>query len=223
MYEVLRRVKSRDAALLFGWMKRRSSGKTLRDVGFESIAKGMNRSGLKTSRESSFTARVVRERIAELEGAGLIERDVRGEEFDVYLRDATGSVSRKNAESRPDSDDENGNEHGNEHGNENRPYARTRSEEIIFKINKQINNHPGTRVLEEPEDAEIVAERVETFQPSSKDERGEEDARPTAESVLQRVNFQDPKIAAFRAKVVAKIWERSSTPSSSIGLSRRRS
>lgn len=155
MYEVLRRVKSRDAALLFGWMKRRSSGKTLRDVGFESIAKGMNRSGLKTSRESAFTARVVRERIAELEDAGLIERDVCGEEFDVYLRDATGNVTRKKAASRLVSDDENGNEYGYENGyesgNENRPYAHTRSKEIIFKINKQINNPAGTRVLEEPE------------------------------------------------------------------------
>ena len=208
MYEVLRRVKSRDAALLFCWMKRRTSSKTLRDVGFEAIAKGMKHSGLKTSRGAAFTARVIRERLGELEGAGLIERDVRGEDFDVYLRDAAPIGSEENANSSLDFDDENGNENGNENG----LHTRARNKENIFKINKQINNHAGKNLLEETKGSEIVAESIEAFQASSHKESGEKDARPTSESVLQRVNFQDPRIAAFRAKVVAKIWERELNP-----------
>ncbi|MDO5749375.1 MAG: hypothetical protein Q4Q42_07045, partial [Planctomycetia bacterium] len=84
--------------------------------------------------------------------------------------------------------------------------------ENLFKINKQINNHAGKNLLEGVKAPEIVDASVEARQPSSKKERGEKDARPTAGSVLQRVNFQDPKIAAFRAKVVAKIWERELNP-----------
>lgn len=199
MYELLKRVKTRDAALLYCWMKNVAPTRRLSNVSLDSVAAWINADGLRTSRESRFTARVIRERLNELEEAGLIERVYDGNEFDVYV------YNPEIADIDDADHDENGNENGNgnrnRNGNGSRQRARARNKEYIYKINKQINNQEGKNMREYTWE-DLQEKPIQIDEPTQCQTQ-----EPTPEDALRRINLSDEKIAKFRADVVKKIWE----------------
>ena len=74
----LSQIKTRDAALIYFWLRDRLRGGTglIGTTTFETLASRLNAAGLKTSRGALFTAAVVRARLNELEGVSAIIRDV---------------------------------------------------------------------------------------------------------------------------------------------------
>lgn len=193
--ELLKRIKTRDAALLYCWMKKVAPTRRLSNATLESIGAWLNADGLRTSRDSLFTTRVIRERLQELESAGLIERIYDGNEFDVYI------YNPEIADIDDAGHDENGNGNRNRYGNGSRQRARARNKEYIYKINKQINNQEGKNMREYTWE-DFQEKPIQIDEPSQCQTQG-----PTPEDALRRINLTDEKIAKFRADVVKKIWE----------------
>lgn len=193
MYDLLKRLKTRDAALLYCYLstKKSSTSGKVSSVSLEAIAAGMNNEELRTSRASYFTARIIRDRVAELEEAGIIERVQREDDkFDVVVFSTADFVAPRGKKEKPicqTSSSESvpitvtGTVTGTESVN-----ARARIEEINIYKNKQINNQG--------------CEGKNNFEVRSDNPRSIDDA-------VKRVDFSEEKIAAFRAKLVDIVWE----------------
>ena len=199
MYELLKRVKTRDAALLYCWMKKVAPTSRLSNTTLDSIAAWINADGLRTSRESRFTTRVIRERLQELEGAGLVERVYDGAEFDVYIYNP--EIAGGDDPDHDENGNENGNGNRNRYGNGTGQRARARNKEYIYKINKQINNQEGKNMREYTWE-DFQEKPIQIDEPTQCQTQ-----EPTPEDALRRINLSDEKIAKFRADVVKKIWE----------------
>lgn len=195
--ELLKRIKTRDAALLYCWMKNVAPTRRLSNVSLDSLGAWINADGLRTSRESRFTARVIRERLQELEGAGLVERVYDGAEFDVYI------YNPEIAGGDDPDHDENGNENRNRYGNGTGQRVRARNKEYIYKINKQINNQEGN-TMRETTWQDLQEEPIQIDEPPQDQEQPQ---GPTPEEALRKINFSDEKVARFRADIVKRIWE----------------
>ncbi|MGN0930193.1 MAG: hypothetical protein ACI4NP_00560 [Thermoguttaceae bacterium] len=197
MYELLKRLKTRDAALLYCYLSTKKSASTSKvtNVSLESIAAGMNDEELKTSRAANFTARIIRDRVAELEEAGIIERvPSEDDKFDVVVFSTADPVAPRGKKEKPirqTSSSESvpntvtGTVTGTETVTES-VNARARIEEINIYKNKQINNQG----CEEKTNFEVRT-----------------DCRRSIDDAIKRVDFSSEKVAAFRSKLVEIIWE----------------
>lgn len=195
MYDLLKRLKTRDAALLYCYLstKKSSTSGKVSSVSLEAIAAGMNNEELRTSRASYFTARIIRDRVAELEEAGIIERVQREDDkFDVVVFSTADFVAPRGKKEKPicqTSSSESvpitvtgtGTETVTESVN-----ARARIEEINIYKNKQINNQGS--------------EGKNNFEVRN-------DCRRSIDDAIKSVDFSEEKIAAFRAKLVDIVWE----------------
>lgn len=197
MYDLLKRLKTRDAALLYCYLStKKSAGSTkVTSVSLESIAAGMNGEDLRTSRSASFTARIIRDRVAELEEAGVIERvPSDGDKFDVVVFSTVEPIAPRVKKEKPNRQTPSsesvpitvtGTVTGTETVTES-VNARARIEEINIYKNKQINNQGS--------------EGKNNFEVRT-------DCRRSIDDAIKRVDFSDEKVAAFRAKLVEIIWE----------------
>ena len=205
MYELLLRVKTRDAALLYCWMKKVAPAGRLSYTNLDALASWVNADGLRTSRESAFTTRVIRERLQELEGAGLIGRVYGENYFDVYIYNPEiADIDIEDIDH-----DENGNGNGNGNGNRygngigTDQRARARNKEYIYKINKQINNQEG-KTMRETTWKDLQEEPIQIDEATQNQRKPQ---GPTPEEALRKINFSDEKVARFRADIVKRIWE----------------
>lgn len=197
MYDLLKRLKTRDAALLYCYLstKKSSTSGKVSSVSLEAIAAGMNNEELRTSRASYFTARIIRDRVAELEEAGIIERVQREDDkFDVVVFSTADFVAPRGKKEKPicqTSSSESvpitvtGTVTGTETVTES-VNARARIEEINIYKNKQINNQG--------------CEGKNNFEVRN-------DCRRSIDDAIKRVDFSSEKVAAFRSKLVEIIWE----------------
>ena len=199
MYDLLKRLKTRDAALLYCYLstKKSSTSGKVSSVSLEAIAAGMNNEELRTSRASYFTARIIRDRVAELEEAGIIERVQREDDkFDVVVFSTADFVAPRGKKEKPICQTSSSESvpitvTGTGTGTETETVtesvnARARIEEINIYKNKQINNQGS--------------EGKNNFEVRSDNPRSIDDA-------VKRVDFSEEKIAAFRAKLVDIVWE----------------
>lgn len=197
MYDLLKRLKTRDAALLFCYLSTKKSSTTgkVASVSLDSIAAGMNNEELRTSRASNFTARIIRDRVAELEEAGIIERVQRdNDKFDVVFLAIADTVEPSKKKGKPICQTNSsesvpitgtGTETVTETVTES-VNARARIEEINIYKNKQINNQGS--------------EGKSNFEVH-------DDPRRSIDEAIKRVDFSEEKIATFRAKLVELVWE----------------
>ena len=85
--EFISSLKSRDAALVYFWLREKTGGAgRLDDTSLERIATGLTADKLTTSRGANFTAAVVRSKLKELETVGVVDREeTDGAAFNLYV------------------------------------------------------------------------------------------------------------------------------------------
>lgn len=190
----LSQIKTRDAALIYFWLRDRLRGGTglIGTTTFETLASRLNAAGLKTSRGALFTAAVVRARLNELEGVSAIIRDaVDAGAFILYVYEPKEEPAADPTECEPPVDYYAGKslfdfhfENENENENQNEKTKSHKEEYIYQEINKQINNREGEA---------RKAENVE--------------ALPTVEEATSRVDWADQDVQRLRSELARIVWE----------------
>lgn len=203
MFRLLKSLKTRDAALIFCWLQSKTGGVgETRTTSYDAIAAEINADGLKTSRNAPFSGAVVRARLAELEKVDVIGMN-HGEDpgtFSIFVYHPAPAVTQEEGteveemKQEPDlyagrslfhfeNENENENENGKKSPSHNKEY-----------INKKINNHAmeerevsTTKVQDVPVEPQPVTNPVE--------------------DATNRVDFNAPKVAAFRAKIAGMVWD----------------
>lgn len=187
--ELLKRVSKRDSALIYCEFFYAPSLTRLNDVSYEYMAIELSRRGCFTSRGAEFTAVVVRSCVMELTRVGALVREQTSfSRFNLFVPEETVETRDANVEQVVE------NEKDKERKEEERPRA---SEIELARVNENINNKLINKSIKQFLDVEEKGEEVE------------ESAIPekTIDSAMSRVDFDDPNISAFRAKIVDSVYE----------------
>lgn len=194
--DFLSSLKSRDAALVYFWLRNQTGGAGLLEAtSLERIATGLNADKLATSRGAGFTAAVVRSKLKELETVGVVDREtLDGSTFNLYVYNPIPLPTVETVE-EPAVDPYGGrrlfnfeNENENEIQNEN---EKTLNKENILIINKKINNQAG--------DVEA--------KPPTPCGAGATSNAPTPEEATRRVDWNDEAVKKTRHEIASIVWE----------------
>lgn len=196
--QFLQAVKRIDAAVLFEFLFSvilEGEPGTVETTTFERIAERLNGYGLRTSRDSVWTAATVRTNLAILETVGVADREqVTRAEFDLHVRRFAGTASAAVKESEPERAVQRRNDNSvsnsdfrfqNENENENEFQSSNNKEYIInnSRINKLINK-PETVCFDLPEQEP-----------------------PTVDDAVRNVDFSEPKVQRLRRKIARDLYE----------------
>ena len=197
--QFLQAVKRIDAAVLFEFLFSvilEGEPGTVETTTFERLAERLNGYGLRTSRDSVWTAAVVRTNLAVLETVGVADRkQVTRAEFDLHVRRFAGTASAATAKERePERSVQRRNDNSvsnsdfrfqNENENENEFQSSEHKEYIInnSRINKLINK-PETVCFDLPEQEP-----------------------PTVDDAVRNVDFSEPKVQRLRRKIARDLYE----------------
>ena len=197
--QFLQAVKRIDAAVLFEFLFSvilEGEPGTVETTTFERLAERLNGYGLRTSRDSVWTAATVRTNLAILENVGVADREqVTRAEFDLHVRRFAGTASAATAKERePERSVQRRNDNSvsnsdfrfeNENENENEFQSSEHKEYIInnSRINKLINK-PETVCFDLPEQEP-----------------------PTVDDAVRNVDFSEPKVQRLRRKIARDLYE----------------
>ena len=196
--QFLQAVKRIDAAVLFEFLFSvilEGEPGTVETTTFERLAERLNGYGLRTSRDSVWTAATVRTNLAILETVGVADREqVTRAEFDLHVRRFAGTASAATVKERePERSVQRRNDNSvsnsdfrfkNENENENEFQSSNNNEYINnSRINKLINK-PETVCFDLPEQEP-----------------------PTVDDAVRNVDFSEPKVQRLRRKIARDLYE----------------
>ncbi len=217
----MNRMPSRDAWLIYEFFNERFDGAfgSIASTSYDAITSALNALRLVTERGAAFTASVVKNRLAQLERIGAVVREkISGALFALSFRPV---ADPSGAETTPEPVDHYGGRslfdfacescasdsvdekttdsvalESKEVRMQEKPTPAPTKTKTVFNLN--------LKKTDETQPCPIVKNKLINKQPSKQEKP---DKKPTLNALVDRLDKKNPKIAALRSKIAARVWE----------------